>query len=780
MPFGLHWPPATFQRLMDGLLGPHVHYAVAYLDNVVVYSRHWEDHLNEVARVLSTLREAGITTNPRKCHIGWHWGTLRPLIGKNALCHKPVLYSPNFTHPFLVQSDALAVGLGAILTQDFDGEEHPILYISGKLFPRERKYATIEKEALVVKWALEALQDYLLSRPFVVITDHAPLRWIHQMKEMNKRIMRRYLALQPFAFTVQYRAGSVRKSWVWEKNKNLHCRMSSTDRPLGESDLWQLLKLYRTEISMAVDDVFPLLHGLADHDVVTEEMFKETLSLKEQEGSHKAFYAMLTWLLSRDSASIQDFWRVLFKDYNLERYAKLQSIRNNFPKDMDLSRQRRGRKLPSSPKMLVQHKQQLKRKAPEERESLHPTQPLLKCNSNPVILPKAKAVKKPEGMEIQRFPLGNGIQTMATSVQRAVTVSSSEIPMTCGDVEGILIKQVFESGGTKKCVKVGGKFYAPSKFEELGGKNKSRNLKPGVRAKGSQGTQYNGELKINSQSQPQVIPVHTVDQTLHQKNDDECAVCRDGGELICCDGCPRAFHLACLVPPLTEIPSGTWRCISCSAGKVKQDHHIEEERATEPPSETQMRLYGQKAAEDREKILIKEPTPGFDASFNFKQPLPPAPSPSLVPVAMPTSIFQPLQSLGPERPLVCYSAFHKLTIDERCGVCRGGGDMIYCAQCFKAFHSHCHFPAQVDRLREILLCKSCSGSSGTSALEGAVTSDNPALRAVKVVEESAGNEPILNKEELDSLLGESSFDGILQWAFQNMSRPLSDTQGFFS
>lgn len=38
--------------------------------------------------------------------------------------------------------------------------------------------------------------------------------------------------------------------------------------------LRHLLKLHRTEIAMAVDDVFPLLHGLADHDIVPEHIFK--------------------------------------------------------------------------------------------------------------------------------------------------------------------------------------------------------------------------------------------------------------------------------------------------------------------------------------------------------------------------------------------------------------------------------------------------------------------------------------------------------------------------
>ncbi|XP_014090911.1 chromodomain-helicase-DNA-binding protein Mi-2 homolog [Bactrocera oleae] len=53
-----------------------------------------------------------------------------------------------------------------------------------------------------------------------------------------------------------------------------------------------------------------------------------------------------------------------------------------------------------------------------------------------------------------------------------------------------------------------------------------------------------------------------------EEDDDEhqefCRVCKDGGELLCCDSCPSAYHTFCLNPPLDTIPDGDWKCPRCS------------------------------------------------------------------------------------------------------------------------------------------------------------------------------------------------------------------------
>ncbi|CAM4526704.1 unnamed protein product [Lepidochelys kempii] len=127
---------------------------------------------------------------------------------RTALFSNPLLIAPDFNKEFILQTDASEVGLGAVLSQMVRDEEHPILYLSRKLLPREQKYAVVERECLAMKWAMETLFYYLLGWLFTLVADHAPLQWMQQNKEKNARVTRWFLSLQPFQFTIQHRAGS--------------------------------------------------------------------------------------------------------------------------------------------------------------------------------------------------------------------------------------------------------------------------------------------------------------------------------------------------------------------------------------------------------------------------------------------------------------------------------------------------------------------------------------------------------------------------------------------
>ena len=70
MPFGLSGAPATFQRLMDNVLRGTEEYAGVYLDDVIVHSDSWKEHLTQVAEILERLRRAGLTIKLKKCSFG--------------------------------------------------------------------------------------------------------------------------------------------------------------------------------------------------------------------------------------------------------------------------------------------------------------------------------------------------------------------------------------------------------------------------------------------------------------------------------------------------------------------------------------------------------------------------------------------------------------------------------------------------------------------------------------------------------------------------------------
>jgi hypothetical protein len=71
---------------------------------------------------------------------------------------------------------------------------------------------------------------------------------------------------------------------------------------------------------------------------------------------------------------------------------------------------------------------------------------------------------------------------------------------------------------------------------------------------------------------------------LQMDHQDYCEVCQQGGEVILCDGCPKAYHQVCLEPELEEVPEGIWLCQTCvENGVTVNESAINDELADGTP-----------------------------------------------------------------------------------------------------------------------------------------------------------------------------------------------------
>ncbi|KAK3561480.1 hypothetical protein QTP86_003902 [Hemibagrus guttatus] len=111
---------------------------------------------------------------------------------KMVLTSHPVLQNPDFNLHFILHTDTSETWLRAILSQVF-GKEHPVLYTLRKLTPAQKNYAAVEREALVIKWAVKDLCYYLVGRHFTLVTDHAPLQLMAKAKNSNARVTQWFL-----------------------------------------------------------------------------------------------------------------------------------------------------------------------------------------------------------------------------------------------------------------------------------------------------------------------------------------------------------------------------------------------------------------------------------------------------------------------------------------------------------------------------------------------------------------------------------------------------------
>jgi hypothetical protein len=276
------------------LRGLHA-FCLVYLDDIIIFSRSWDDHLMHLEQVFDRLRSANMRARLRKCrfgapaleylgHIvgrdgvrpdpakvdkivqmqrpatltelraflglvgyyrrfihrfalkaqpltgllkpdatslwrpGWpEWHDNPPLqhsfdVLRTTLISAPILRYPDFSRPFILQTDASGRAVGAVLSQIFDDGEHPVAYASKTLTESAGRRIPAELECLAAVWAVRHFRAYIHGRPFVLETDHLALKYLQDHKDESSLLFRWALKLQSFDFVTRHRSGA--------KNKN--------------------------------------------------------------------------------------------------------------------------------------------------------------------------------------------------------------------------------------------------------------------------------------------------------------------------------------------------------------------------------------------------------------------------------------------------------------------------------------------------------------------------------------------------------------------------------
>ena len=131
---------------------------------------------------------------------------------KMCLTTAPVLAHPDFTKPFILDTDASGTAIGAVLSQIQDDTEKVIAYGSRSLTKSERKYCVTRKELLAVVHFSKYYKNYLYGKKFKIRTDHSSLRWLLNFKNPEGQMARWLEVLFSYDMEIEHRPGVKHKN----------------------------------------------------------------------------------------------------------------------------------------------------------------------------------------------------------------------------------------------------------------------------------------------------------------------------------------------------------------------------------------------------------------------------------------------------------------------------------------------------------------------------------------------------------------------------------------
>ncbi|KAL4368152.1 hypothetical protein GQ457_05G014810 [Hibiscus cannabinus] len=190
--------PAAFMDLMNRVFKPYLDkFVVVFIDDILIYSRNKDDHVEHLRIVLQTLQECQLYAKFSKCEF---W------LSKVAFLDHVILAKGIMPEPgkeFTVYSDASHSSLRCVLMQG----DNVIAYASRQLKPHELNYPTHDLELAAIVFALKIWRHYLYGEKYHMFTDHKSLKYLLTQKDLNLRQRRWMELLKDYDLVIDYHPG---------------------------------------------------------------------------------------------------------------------------------------------------------------------------------------------------------------------------------------------------------------------------------------------------------------------------------------------------------------------------------------------------------------------------------------------------------------------------------------------------------------------------------------------------------------------------------------------
>ena len=131
---------------------------------------------------------------------------------KEAIVQAPILHYPNPNNKYIVYTDASIDACGAQLSQEYNGTEFPVAFLSHTFTETQWKWSTKEQDAFGIYYAITKWNYYLQDTDIIVRNDQEPLAHFLKRKNTNNKVSRWSLELATYNISFEWISGAINKT----------------------------------------------------------------------------------------------------------------------------------------------------------------------------------------------------------------------------------------------------------------------------------------------------------------------------------------------------------------------------------------------------------------------------------------------------------------------------------------------------------------------------------------------------------------------------------------